>query len=604
MFDILWGLSQRKNIRPIKRQRGFPFSLREWCDLPTKSNFFSSTGRHNSVRLSVWLVASSLVVGGLFTDTTVAKASEPQSASAISITAKINDLIEQQWSDYQVSPSPHATDGEWCRRVYLDLIGRIPTVAELRQFQRGPKSTRHQDLVRQLLYDDKYSAEFARNWSTIWANLLVGRNGGNERNSLIDRAGLEKYLRDSFARNRAYDAMVMDLLTAEGTNQPGRENFNGAVNFLSMKLAEKATQATADTSRIFLGKQVQCTQCHDHPFNEWKQNQFWELNAFFRQTVALRRYEGTRMVSFVELTNQDFAGEGNDPDEAEVYFELRDATLQAAYPKFIDGSELHEHSGRLNDVNRREHLAKMIVDAEEMPRAIVNRMWAHFFGRGFTKPVDDMGPHNPPTHPELLDHLAASFKANSFDLRLLMEWIATSEPYKLSSRITSSNKSDDPSKGESPLFSHFYVRQMRAEQLYDSLITATAADRIQSRNSLDRTRSEWLKQFIVAFGNDEGSEGSTFDGTIAQSLVLFNGKLIRQALSVKPDSRLSQLAKHTAPLDKKVDQLFLASVARRATRKERNAAKQLVQWRDGDVAAGLQDLWWAILNSNEFILNH
>lgn len=596
-------------------------------------------GKRSVLMPAAWLaiMMSSFAVCGIATICNVAKASEPQSpsfettsaqstqsasvqrkstqsaavepepdqsSSELSVTAKIDLLIGQHWKDYEVSPSPHASDGEWCRRVHLDLIGRIPTVSELRQFQRAPKSTRHKELAHQLLYDEKYAADFARNWATIWANLLVGRNGGNERNSLIDRAGLEKYLRDSFSRNRAYDAMVMDLLTAEGTNQPGRESFNGAVNFLSMKLDEKATQATADTSRIFLGKQVQCTQCHDHPFNEWKQNQFWELNAFFRQTVALRRYEGTRMVSYVELTNQDFPGEGNDPDAAEVYFELRDATLQAAYPRFIDGSELEEQSGRLSDVNRREHLAKMIVNADEMPRAIVNRMWAHFFGHGFTKPVDDMGPHNPPTHPELLDHLAASFKQNSFDLRLLMEWIVTSEPYRLSSRITSSNRLDDPSKGESPLFSHFYVRQMRAEQLYDSLIIATAADRLESSGSLDRTRSEWLKQFIVAFGNDEGSEGSTFDGTIAQSLVLFNGELIRQALSDKPNSRLSKLAKHPAPLEKKVDQLFLASVARRATRKEREAARQLVQLREGDVTAGLQDLWWAILNSNEFILNH
>ncbi len=522
-----------------------------------------------------------------------------------SVTANINRLVRTHWSDFGVKPSAAATEGEWARRAFLDLIGRIPTVAELNEFRSDSKSKRRQNLVRRLIHDDRYSAEFARAWSTIWTNLLIGRNGGNERNTLINRDGMQKYLRDAFARNLPYDAMVRELLTAEGTNQPGLEGFNGAVNFLSMKLAENATQATADTSRIFLGKQVQCTQCHDHPFNEWKQNQFWELNSFFRQTVALRRFDqNTRMVAHVELANQDFAGEGSDPDDAEVYFELRDATLQAAYPKFIDGEPLAERSGRLEDVNRRNELAKFIVSAEELPRAIVNRMWAHFFNQGFTKPVDDMGPHNPPTHPELLSYLAEQLEQNSFDLRLLMEWIATSEAYSLSSRITSQNEIDDPSKGEPPLFSHFYVRQMRAEELYDSLIIATQADRLQSKSQLDRVRKDWLKQFVVAFGNDEGTESSTFDGTITQSLVLFNGPLIKSALSDKQNSMLYRMAKHPAAFDSKVDQLFLVAYSRKASRKEKLAAARLVQWRGGNAMEGLQDLWWAILNSNEFILNH
>lgn len=528
------------------------------------------------------------------------------SAIAETPTETINQQIAVQWKENQLQPSPKATNGEWVRRVYLDVLGRIPTIAELGEFQRASRNANaREDLVKRLLYDDEYTAEFARNWATIWTNLLIGRNGGNERNSLIDRDGMQKYLRDSFARNKPYDAMVRELLTADGTNKPGEENFNGAVNFLSMKLAEKGTQATADTSRLFLGKQVQCTQCHDHPFNEWKQNQFWELNSFFRQTVSLRRFdEGTNMVSYVHLTDQDFAGEGTVMGEGEVYFELRDATLQAAYPKFINGEEIPETGGRLSDANRRTELAKFITKSEELPRAAVNRMWGHFFNHGFTTPVDDMGPHNPPTHPELLDYLAEQFVLNSFDMRLLIEWITTSEPYALSSRINKKNAMDDPSKGERPLFSHYYVRQMRAEELYDSLITATRADRMENKNAVDKTRREWLKQFVVAFGNDEGTEGSTFDGTITQSLVLFNGKLTRQALSDKPNSVLYRLASTDASLDKKVDRLYLATLARRSTKNEKKAADALVRLHGGNTLKGLQDLWWAVLNSNEFILNH
>ena len=172
-----------------------------------------------------------------------------------------------------------------------------------------------------------------------------------------------------------------------------------------MKLDEDATQATAVTSKVFLGLQLQCTQCHNHPFNEWKQGKFWEMNAFFRQTVALRRFTpGTRDVSYVELDNQDFGGEGGNPIEAELFYELRNGLLKVAYPVFVNGSEIGK-SGFISDVNRRGELAKMIVQSPYMQEAIVIRMWGHFLGYGFTNPGDDVGPHNPPTHPELLQYL-------------------------------------------------------------------------------------------------------------------------------------------------------------------------------------------------------
>lgn len=530
---------------------------------------------------------------------------EGQSLQPQSVSGQIDTLIQQQWDDFDVQPSEPASDGEWVRRIYLDLLGRIPRTSEYRRFVRSKSNRKKAELVETLLYGDEYTTEFARNWATIWTNLLIGRNGGSERNSLTNREGMQKFLRDAFARNQSYDWIVSQLLTATGNSQPGTENFNGAVNFLAMKLGDEATQATADVSRLFLGKQVQCTQCHDHPFNDWKQNQFWELNAFFRQTVPLRRFDPTDdMVSHIELADQDFGGEGNTPDEAEVYFEVRDATLRSAYPVFIDGRALANKSGRLSDVNRREALAKFVLQSQELPNAIANRMWGHFFNQGFTTPVDDMGPHNPATHPQVLELLANELATNSFDLRLLMKWIVNTRAYSLSSRITKHNAMDSPSNGERPLFSHYYLRQMRAEELFDSLIIATGADRLGNQRDLDATRRDWLQQFVVAFGNDEGTEGSTFDGTITQALVLFNGELMRKALADSPNSLLYRLANSTGSLEQKINHLYVAGLSRSASKREKLAAKQLISWRAGDTTKGLQDLWWAILNSNEFILNH
>ena len=517
----------------------------------------------------------------------------------------INEQIRLGWQEYGLSPSIPATDGEWCRRVHLDLIGRIPSVTELKAFHNNRSSKKRLELVTTLLHDERYTEDYARNWTTIWKNLLIGRNGGNENNSLINRSGMQKYLRDCFARNKPYDRMVYELISAEGSNTPGAENFNGAVNFLTMKLEEDAAQATAQTAKLFLGLQVQCTQCHNHPFNNWKQAKFWEMNAFFRQTVALRRFQpGSRDIQSVELTNQDFAGESGRPLEAEIYYEMRNGLLKVAYPVFVDGSRV-DPSGFVSDVNRREELAKLVVQSPYTQEAIVNRMWAHFLGYGFTNPIDDMRPDNVPSHPDLLSYLGDELRAHSFDLKQLIQWIALSEPYSLSSRTNRSNSTDDPLSGELPKFSHFYLRQMRAEELYESLLIATKAHKTRGGyEAQEKGKNAWLRQFTVAFGTDEGDETTTFNGSIKQILMLFNGDLMRRATSNKKGAFLHTIATSDLRNAKKIERLYLAGLARQPSRRETAAANQLLVARQGDTMAALQDVWWAILNSNEFILNH
>jgi hypothetical protein len=517
----------------------------------------------------------------------------------------INERIRAQWTDWQLKPSPPATDGEWCRRVYLDILGRIPSYQELTEFLADSSPDKKAKLVDKLLYDEKYTEEYARNWTTLWTNVLIGRSGGTERDTLISRPGMQKYLRDSFARNKPYDRMVHELVSATGVTSPGAEGFNGAANFLVGKLEEDAALATADTSKIFLGLQVQCTQCHNHPFNEWKQQKFWEMNAFFRQTRALREFiPGTRDVASARLANEDFGGESGDPENAEIFYELRNGVMQVAYPVFVDGAAISP-SGYLEDVNRREELAKLIVASEYMPKSMVNRMWAHFLGYGFTKPIDDMGPHNPPSHPELLDYLGAQFRESSFNIKDLLKWIALSEAYSLSSKVTSGNKADDPTLGEAPKFSHFYLRQMSAEQLYESLLVATQAQETQaSYEEQEKVKREWLSQFVIAFGNDEGIETTTFNGTIPQALMMMNGDLIKKATSGEQGSFLWKVANSKLSNQQKIEYLFMAGLARKPRDYELEIANKLLVARRGDAVAALQDMWWAVLNSNAFIMNH
>ncbi|MEX2560494.1 MAG: DUF1549 domain-containing protein, partial [Pirellulales bacterium] len=340
-----------------------------------------------------------------------------QPYSAVSdeeLLATINQMLRHAWQEAGMGPSPPATDSEWCRRVYLDIVGRIPSIEELEAFLRDRSRDKRARLVDRLL-GEEYIEQYARNWTTIWTNTLVGRSGGQTPGSLVNREGLQQYLRRAMLHNKPYDQIVEELLSAEGVNTPGEEGFNGAVNFLLDNLDENGVTAAAKTGQIFLGVQIQCTQCHNHPFNEWQQDQFWGLNAFFRQARGVNLMDPAAPRS-ARLEDVDFAGELGDPREAEIFYELRNGQLRAAYPTFIDGAPINP-SGLVDQVNRRDELARLVVQSPSLGQALVNRIWSHFFGYGFTKPVDDMGPHNSPSHPELLGRLGAHFAAGGHDLK-------------------------------------------------------------------------------------------------------------------------------------------------------------------------------------------
>ena len=552
----------------------------------------------------------------------------------------IDQRLRVAWEQNNLRPARAATDAEWCRRVFLDLLGRVPTVSELDAFRSDKSRSKRRAWVDRLL-GSEYADDFSKHWTTVWTNILIGRTGGRQGRSLVNRSAMEKYLEQSLREDKPFDRLASELITAEGSADPLGENFNGAVNFLVEKLGDGGVQATAKTAEIFLGTAVQCTQCHNHPFNEYRQNQFWEMSAFFRQARVERIPHPERENRQIgQIVNRDFAGEGRtlyrddrseiflevrngkffDRDaarqtEAPIYYELRNGQMQVAYPVFVDGTALahtladrgseYGNSGYLEHVDRRQELAQYLVAAREFDRALVNRMWARFFGHGFTKPVHDMGPHNPPSHPELLDKLGLEFRASGFRVRDVLRWIVLTEAYALSSKISRGNRKDDPALGVPPQFSRFYVRQMEAEQVYESLLVATQADATVSAERQGQTRERWLRQFSTAFGTDDGGEATTFNGSIPQTLMMMNGELTRLACSTGSGSFLDKVAT-SADLSsrEKIKYLYWAAVAREPIAEEINICNELLASRDGDVVETLQDIWWAILNSNEFILIH
>jgi len=498
--------------------------------------------------------------------------------------AFIDQLIEESWNKAGVKPTKLATDDEFLRRAYLDLLGRIPNIQEARSFLQTREKDKRDKLITYLLDHPDYPKNFA----TQWTVLLIGRG---RQGRLVDRASLTSWLRKQFSADRPWHEVVHELVSSTGSNKE-----NGAVNYVLAHLEFDAVPLTSLTTRLFLGKQIQCTQCHDHPSNEWKQIDFWGINAFFKGMKAepVRKANATGMeaVDHIELRDE--------PTDRYVSFDKRNGLVGIAFPRFLDGRKISQGT----DVIRRAELGKLIADPnnEMLGKAFVNRMWAHFLGRGFVNPVDDFGSHNPPNHPELLDKLAVEFQKSGYDVKKLCRWIMSSRAYQLSSVKSRAGDKDEN------LFSQMQLKPMSPEQLFDSLLTATMAHRAGTGDDGHVRRDAWLQQFVVTFANDEAEESTNFQGTIPQALMMMNGELMREALSGKPGSFLCDVIEQAqsqgrGPEAYMVDSLYLAALSRHPTTKELARAREyLAEFPDS--LQVLQDLFWALLNSNEFVLIH
>jgi hypothetical protein len=497
----------------------------------------------------------------------------------------IDGMFKKAMDEAGIKPSPICTDEEYLRRAYLDVLGRIPNIEEALAFLQSKEKGKQAKLVEYLLKHP----DFAKNFANQWTILLMGGRGGRRQDREVDRDALSTWLRQQVNADRPWNEIAYDLIAAKGSNKD-----NGAANFTIAHLDNGAVPLTSITSRVFLGLQIQCTQCHDHPSNDWKQADFWGLNAFFKgvkkRRVMKENSTGKQVIDHVEVDDE--------PTDAFASYDRRNAMVGIAFPKYLDGRKISQGT----DIDRRVELARMIADPKnpELAKAFVNRMWGHFLGRGFVQPVDDFGPHNPPSHPELLDRLAQEFQASHYDIKALIRWIMNSQPYHVSSVIIKANEKDET------LFSHMALKPLTPEQLFDSLLTATAAHQAGGADNSEKQRDAWLKQFIFTFANDEGEEGSTFQGTIPQALMMMNGELIAKAVGGKPGSFLADLLDRAnanrSPVDYMVNNLYLAALSRAPSRGEKAMAQKFLS-SNPDTIEVLEDIFWALLNSNEFVLN-
>ena len=533
--------------------------------------------------------------------TIVGKDAKDQQTTA-EIVKLINTKLAEGWTANKLVQTHWADDHEYIRRATLDIIGRIATTEEIAVYMKEPVATRRSLLVERLLSSDEYP----RHWADSWSNWLLTRTGIFGRGRYRDE--MKKWLEDEFAQNKPYNEIVYKLITATGKNDE-----NGAVNFILAHLGERTPMAkrsedgefemvpiTSRLTRLFLGTQVQCSQCHDHPFqNNIKQNHFWGINAYLRQVdrkgnIPMRRQDG---LMTLELWDNPARNE-----KAKVYYEKRNGVFLEARAEFLpQGEEKHGKKMPKEAVgaDRRKELANALIDHENFPKAIVNRMWGTFLGRGFINPIDDFNDQNLASNPELFIELANNFKHYNYDLKKLIRWIAHSNAYNLSYAANSTN--DKPE--HEVLFSRMVMKSLSPEQLYESLVTATGSE--EKGEEKKKAREDWLNKLVANFGDDEGNEVN-FNGTIVQALMMMNGNELNGALE-KGKGTLGRALKKGSP-DAIIMELYLSTLNRPPSRNEMLSVKSKMALRPGfkdkDPTAPYQDLFWALLNCNEFLLNH
>ncbi len=494
-------------------------------------------------------------------------------ASAAQLAARIDALLEQHWQTEGIQLAPRADDAEFLRRAYLDLNGRIPRVSEVREFLSNDAPVKRAQVVEQLLDSPRFAVHFANVWrAELLPETMADRGAG------VFRVGFEAWLQDRARAGVAYDALVRELLTApiaqdgQGAEpvlrDPVRPN---PLAFYAVKDAKPENLAAAVT-RTFLGLRMECAQCHDHPFAAWSQDQFWQQAAFF---ASVQRQGAGMFAPLVETV----AVRHVTPPEKDV--------AQAA--TFLVGDE----PDWSREPSPRAMLAAWITarDNPYFARAGANRIWAQFFGRGIVEPVDDFRDDNPPIHPKLLEELAQAFAASGFDIRYLMRAICLTDAYQRSSVRT------DASQDRTALPARMPLKSLTGEQFFDSIALATGY-----RDQQDKGAARRLLQTRFA----RGAAAVDPETSVQQALTLLNGSFTDWAANI--DECPTLVAIDSTPgltLDEQIDGLYLAVLGRLPAPTERaKIATVFDASPEEDRRLLLADVFWALLASAEFRMNH
>ncbi len=506
----------------------------------------------------------------------------------------IDAEVRAAWQQAKVTPAKPSDDAQFLRRVSLDLVGVIPTYEATVAFLDSKDPAKREKLIDSLLADPR----FAQHQADVWDLILFGRNPPGYDTHRRD--GFQAWLRRQFEKNTPYDVWVRELLKAEGNSIDGSALFFAQYS----RSPEDASEAIVQT---FLGVQLQCARCHDHPYEKWKQRDFYGMAAFLSrlEVVTAGRKGNETIYAIGEKSTGDiqFTGPAKDAKAGQKGEPVK--------PKFLLGEELQEPPlpAGFKEVkfeankmpprppfSRKDRLADWMTRADNpfFARAIANRVWAQYLGRGLVHPVNNLSPKNRPSHPALLDRLTADLVAHQFDLKWYIRELVNSETYQLSSA----------GSGEAlpQWFQHARMRPLQAEELAESWQVASGYLDVekQAGKKTDTSRFRPLgRDYVVMFFGTPNNGTGDFQGGLHEHLYLNNGPL-GQMIGSGKGSLAEHLGDRKVPVEARIERLFLTALNRRPTAADREKFTTFL----ASEKSSAVDAVWVLLTCSEFRFNH
>lgn len=561
--------------------------------------------RHFSFSLilisSIGVVLTSQIAIGVVAmgwDQPAQRAQAHQSPAATA--TQVDTLLRQEIPYATPTKAAPAQIGEehYLRRVSLDLIGRLPTPEEVTAFVFDPAADKRAKVVTKLLADPR----FGQNWGRYWRDVIMYRKT-EERQQFLVGIPLDSYLADSLNADKPWSQIATEFITAIGN-----ANENGACGLIVAQQGQPE-EIVGEVSRIFLGVQMQCAQCHDHPTDRWKREQFHELAAFFpRVATRPNRQAGGGVARDISIVTTDsvlsrFAKKApmnmraigtlehymSDPKNPSSEGKLMEPVLFATGQKLPIGTK---------DADRRNNLAKWIT-AKSNPyfaQAFVNRLWSELTGEGFCEPVDDMGPDRTPLAPKTLEYLAQQFAASGYDVKWLFSAIMATDMYQLPS-APRRDADDAPMQ-------HNVAQRLRADQVFDNLLLVLEASEPGPPPNLPPGAGRFLggprRQFNTAFGYDPSTRRDEIQSSIPQALNLMNSPTVTGALRGTGNTMLARKLAAISDDSALVQELYLRVLGREASQSELTTCLQYTK-QVRSRAEAFEDVLWSLLNTAEFL---
>jgi hypothetical protein len=500
----------------------------------------------------------------------------------------VDRFTAKKWRELGIAPSDLCTDEVFVRRVFLDITGTLPTPGEITAFVADTDPAKRDKLVDRLLDSPDYAYFFANKWADV---LRVKRR--NQPNRAYGTFAFHTWIREGIAADKPYDEFVREIICALGDEAKSPPT----VWYKEVRTPE---QFVDDVSQVFLGQRMACANCHHHPYEKWSQDDYWGLAAFFGRV-------GTKPVVVPGQLNQNQQNQKQNLFVKTTGTVMNKRTNSAAPMKPLEGAPVQAGT----DEDPRQKFADWLTSPKNpfFARAVANRYWAHFFGRGIVDPLDDMRVTNPPSNPELLDALAQTLIDNRYSLKALVRTICKSRTYQLSSTPNEFNATDKQS------YARYYPKRLQAEVVFDAVARVTdspsafpglPSDRYAPTRAIMLPDESFASYFLDVFGRPQRISACECErvneASLAMSLHLLNSNEVQDKIA-RNGGRADQLAKDARPDAEKVTELFLWAIGKTPTEEQLKLALEHIAKSERAKKVAYENITWALLNSKGFLFN-